>query len=444
MDPFTLGIISIAIIIALVFLGVRVAFAAGFVGVLGLIMLRGWNAGGGMAGLTAHAEASHYTLSVLPMFILIGFLAYYAGLTQGAFRCARAWFGWLPGGLAVATVIATAGFAAVSGASTATAAVFSRVAIPEMLKYGYQHRLAAGVVAAGGTLASLIPPSAILVIYAIIVEESVGALLLAGFIPGAVSALIYMGIVVLRCQLNPELGRPVPGITWAERVQSIPGMLPIVAVIVIILGGIYTGVMTPTETGAVGAALIFFMAIGRRAIFGEGMTIADFKDAMLETGKLTVMIFTIIWGVLIYVRFLGYTGLTTAFADWIVHLEMNRYVIMILILCVYIILGMFMDGIGMLLLTLPVVHPAVVALGFDPVWFGIIVVKMVEVCLVTPPIGLNCFVVNGVRPDIPLEEVFKGIWPFFVADVITVAVLVAFPGIVLWLPNLMLQNISGG
>ncbi len=444
MDPFTLGIISIAIIIALVFLGVRVAFAAGFVGVLGLIMLRGWNAGGGMAGLTAHAEASHYTLSVLPMFILIGFLAYYAGLTQGAFRCARAWFGWLPGGLAVATVFATAGFAAVSGASTATAAVFSRVAIPEMLKYGYQQRLAAGVVAAGGTLASLIPPSAILVIYAIIVEESVGALLLAGFIPGAVSALIYMAIVVLRCQINPGLGRPVAGITWNERFVSIPGMLPIVAVIAIILGGIYTGVMTPTETGAVGAALIFLMAIGRRAIFGEGMNLSDFNDAMLETGKLTVMIFTIIWGVLIYVRFLGYTGLTTAFADWIVHLEMNRYVIMVLILCVYIILGMFMDGIGMLLLTLPVVHPAVVALGFDPVWFGIIVVKMVEVCLVTPPIGLNCFVVNGVRPDIPLEEVFKGIWPFFVADVITVAVLVAFPGIVLWLPNLMLQNISGG
>lgn len=444
MDPFTLGIISIAIIIALVFLGVRVAFAAGFVGVLGLILLRGWNAGGGMAGLTAHAETAHYTLSVLPMFILIGFLAYYAGLTQGAFRSARAWFGWMPGGLAVATVFATAGFAAVSGASTATAAVFSRVAIPEMLKYGYERRLAAGVVAAGGTLASLIPPSAILVIYAIIVEESVGALLLAGFIPGAVSALIYMGIVVLRCSINPALGRPVRGISWNERFNSIPGMLPIVAVIVIILGGIYTGVMTPTETGAVGAALIFFMAIGRRVIFGSGMTVTDFKDAMLETGKLTVMIFTIIWGVLIYVRFLGYTGLTTAFADWIVSLDMHRLVIMILILCVYIVLGMFMDGIGMLLLTLPVVHPAVTALGYDPVWFGIIVVKMVEVCLVTPPIGLNCFVVNGVRPDIPLEEVFKGIWPFFVADVITVAVLVAFPGIVLFLPELMLANIQAG
>jgi tripartite ATP-independent transporter DctM subunit len=442
MDPFTLGIISIVGIIALVFIGVRVGFAAGFVGLVGLMILRGWNAGGGMAGLTAHAEASHYSLSVLPMFILIGFLAYYAGLTQGAFRCARAWFGWLPGGLAVSTVFATAGFAAVSGASTATAAVFSRVAIPEMLKYGYDRRLAAGVVAAGGTLASLIPPSAILVIYAIIVEESVGALLLAGFIPGAFSAVVYAAIIIFRCKLNPDLGRPVTGITWTERIVSIPGMAPIVAVIAIILGGIYTGWMTPTETGAVGAALIFFLAIGRRAIFGEGMNISDFKEAMLETGKLTVMIFTIIWGVLIYVRFLGYTGLTTAFAEWIVQLDVAPIVIIIMILCIYIVLGMFMDGIGMLLLTLPVVHPAVVALGYDPVWFGIIVVKMVEVGLVTPPIGLNCFVVNGVRPDIPLEEVFKGIWPFVVADLLTVGVLVAFPGIVLWLPELMLNNIS--
>jgi len=220
-------------------------------------------------------------------------------------------------------------------------------------------------------------------------------------------------------------------------------MAPIVAVIAIILGGIYTGWMTPTETGAVGAALIFFMALGRRAIFGEGMTKDDFIESMMETGKLTVMIFTIIWGVLIYVRFLGFTGLTTAFADWIVHLPVAPIVVLLMILGVYIILGMFMDGIGMLLLTLPVVHPAIIALGYDPVWFGIIVVKMVEIGLVTPPIGLNCFVVNGVRPDIPLSDVFKGIWPFVVADFITVGVLIAFPGIVLFLPEMMINNIAG-
>lgn len=435
MDPFAAGIISVGVIIFLVVIGVRVAFASGFVGLFGLIMLRGYDAGAGLAGLLVHSEASSYSLSVLPMFILIGFFAYFAGLTTAAFRAARAWFGWVPGGLAVATVFASAGFAAVSGASTATAAVFARVAIPEMLRYGYERSLAAGVVAAGGTLASLIPPSAILVIYAIIVEESVGALLVAGFIPGAVSALIYMALIVFRCMLNPSLGAPVHGVPWSERFASLPGVLPVILVIVIIMGGIYTGVMTPTETGAVGAMVVLLIALARR-----NMSIADFKESLLETSKLTVMIFTIIWCVLIYVRFLGYTGLPVSFARWIVSIDAPALVILFLILCVYVVLGMFMNAIGMLLLTLPVVHPAIMALGYDPIWFGIIVVKMCEVALITPPIGLNCFVVNGVRPDIPLTQVFKGIWPFFVADILTIGVLVAFPGIVLWLPYLMFQQ----
>jgi len=424
----------------LVLLGVRIGYASGVIGLVGLVALRGWEAGSGLAGALAYSEVSHYSLSVLPMFILIGFLAYFAGLTQGAFAAARAWFGWLPGGLAVATVFATAGFAAVSGASTATAAVFSRVAIPEMLKYGYERRLAAGVVAAGGTLASLIPPSAILVIYAIIVEESVGALLLAGFIPGAISAVVYAGVIVFRCTLWPQLGAPIKGVTMAERFSATPGALPILMVIAIILGGIYTGWITPTETGAAGAAVIFILALMRKAFTGQGMTRSDLAEALMETSKITVMIFTIIWGVLIYVRFLGFTGLPGAFADWIAHLEVPRMVIFLFILGVYILLGMFMDGIGMLLLTLPVVYPAIIALDFNPIWFGIILVKMIEVGLVTPPIGLNCFVVNGVRPDIPLSEVFKGIWPFVVADLITVGFLIAFPGIVLYLPETMMPG----
>jgi tripartite ATP-independent transporter DctM subunit len=442
-DAYDAGLISVAATMVLVLCGVRIGFASGVIGLVGLVAIRGWEAGAGLAGALAYSEVSHYSLSVLPMFILIGFLAYFAGLTQGAFAAARAWFGFLPGGLAVATVFATAGFAAVSGASTATAAVFSRVAIPEMLKYGYERRLAAGVVAAGGTLASLIPPSAILVIYAIIVEESVGALLLAGFIPGAVSACVYAGVIIFRCWRWPQLGAPIRGITWGERLSATPGALPILLVIAIILGGIYTGWITPTETGAAGAAVIFILALLRRVFTGEGMTRKDLGDALMETSKITVMIFTIIWGVLIYVRFLGFTGLPGAFADWIAHLEVPRMVIFLFILGVYILLGMFMDGIGMLLLTLPVVYPAIIALGFDPIWFGIILVKMIEVGLVTPPIGLNCFVVNGVRPDIPLAEVFKGIWPFVVADLITVAVLITFPGIVLYLPNTMMPGTGG-
>jgi len=438
MDAYSAGILSIIALVGLILLGVRIAYASGIVGLIGLAILRGWDPGTGLAGFLAHSESSHYTLSVLPMFILIGYLAYYAGLTQGAFYAARCWLGWLPGGLAVATIFATAGFAAVSGASTATAAVFSRVANPEMLRYGYDRSRAAAVVAAGGTLASLIPPSAILVIYGIIVEQSIGALLLAGFIPGALTAFCYGSIIVLRVMINPALGPSIEGVTWGERFRSMQGASGIIFVIGVILFGIYTGIMTPTEVGGVGAFIIFIMALAKRE-----MSWRNLYDALMETSKLSVMIFTIIWSILIYVRFLGFTGLPGAFADYIAHIEVPRLVILLLILFVYIILGMFMDGIGMLLLTLPVVFPAIVALGYDPIWFGIIVVKMVEIGLITPPIGLNCFVVNGVRPDIPLSAIFKGVWPFVVADLICVGLLIAFPQIVLFLPQLMMQNIAG-
>ena len=342
-----------------------------------------------------------------------------------------AWFGWVPGGLAVASVFATAGFAAVSGASTATAAVFSRVAIPHMLAAGYDRRLAAGVVAAGGTLASLIPPSAILVIYAIIVEESVGKLIIAGFLPGVVSALIYAALIIGQCTLKPELGRAIPSPPMAERWKTLPGTIPIFLVVAIIFWAMMSGKATPTEAGALGAFIILVVAIY------HGMRWKALRDALLETAKLTVMIFALIWGILVFVRFLGYTGVPQEFAEWLTGLPLPPVVVMILILLGYAVLGMFMDAIGMLLLTLPVVYPAVIELGYSPIWFGIIVVKMCEVCLITPPVGLNCYVVAAVRPDIPLMDVFRGIAPFFCADVATVALFLAFPGIVTWLPDLM-------
>lgn len=430
-DPFVVGLLTLGLLLVLVLLGVRVVFAAAVSGLLGLVELLGWGPAAGIVGTIPHSKASTYALSVLPMFIFIGFVAFHAGMTRQLFDAARKWVGWVPGGLAVATVFATAGFAAVSGASTATAAVFSRVAIPEMLKYGYDKKLAAGVVAAGGTLASLIPPSAILVIYAIIVEESVGQLLLAGFLPGLVSALIYAGIIILWALVRPNEAPSVSGYSWKERFASLPGVSPVFIVVLIIISAIYNGWATPTEAGALGAAVIFIMALLR------GTSLRVIRSSLMESAKLTVMIFSLIWGVLIFVRFLGFSGLPEAFTTWIVGLEMEPIVIMICILIAYAILGMFMDAIGMLLLTLPVVYPAVIALGFDSIWFGIIVVKMAEVCLITPPIGLNCFVVNGVRPDISLTQVFRGIALFFVADVVTIGVLLAFPEIVTWLPELM-------
>ncbi|SVA57544.1 uncharacterized protein METZ01_LOCUS110398 [marine metagenome] len=433
MTDFEIGLVGTGALLLMVFAGVRIYTVAAIVGVIGVVYIIGWNAGAGIGGTVPHSKSVNYALSVLPMFILIGFIAYHAGLTHALFRAARAWVGWGPGGLAVASVFATAGFAAVSGASTATAAVFSRVAIPHMLDAGYDRRLAAGVVAAGGTLASLIPPSAILVIYAIIVEESVGTLIMAGFVPGVVSALVYAALIIGQCKLNPELGRPIPSPPMKEKLASLPGTLPIIAVVAIIFYSMYSGTATPTEAGALGAFVVLIMAIVR------GMSWKNLRSALEETARLTVMIFALIWGILIFVRFLGYAGLPQAFAEWIVTLPFPPVIIMIGILLGYAVLGMFMDAIGMLLLTLPVVYPAVIALGYDPIWFGIIVVKMCEVCLITPPVGLNCYVVAAVRRDIPLGDVFRGIAPFFVADVATVGLFLAFPGIILWLPSLINQ-----
>ena len=428
-DPFLVGIITLGLLLLLIVLGVRVVFAAAFVGLLGLVELRGWGPAAGIVGTIPHSKSSTYALSVLPMFIFIGFLAFHAGMTQQLFDAARKWLGWLPGGLAVATVFATAGFAAVSGASTATAAVFSRVAIPEMLKYGYDRKMAAGVVASAGTLATLIPPSAILVIYAIIVEQSVGKLLLAGFLPGIVSALVYAGIIIVWAMIKPEAAPRVRAYSMRERMETLPGISPIFLVVLIIMTSIYGGWATPTEAGALGASVVFVLALIR------GTPLSSIKDSLMESAKLTVMIFSLIWGVLVFVRFLGFSGIPGSFTEWIVGLDVEPMTIMICILLGYAVLGMFMDAIGMLLLTLPVVYPAVMALGFDPIWFGIIAVKMAEICLITPPIGLNCFVVNGVRPDIPLGQVFRGVALFFIADVITIAMRLAFPDIVTWLPN---------
>ncbi|WP_371168517.1 TRAP transporter large permease [Aliiroseovarius sp. 2305UL8-7] len=464
MEPIEIGLIVSGGMLVLVVLGMRVAFAAGLAGLIGLIWIfwakfgydparfgKAMTIAVKTAGQVPHSKISSQALSLIPTFILIGYLAYYAGLTKALFEAAKRWLAWVPGGLAVSTVFATAGFAAVSGASVATSAVFARIAIPEMLKIGYDKRFAAGVVAAGGTLASLIPPSAILVIYAIIVEQDVGKLLLAGFIPGAFSAVIYGLLIIGMAVTIKGFGPPVSGFTWRQRFASLPPALPIVFVVVTIIFFVYNPFGgdawgTPTEGGAIGAFVVFLMAVY------QGMRWSQLKDALLETAKLSVMIFTIIWGVLVYVRFLGFAELPSAFSDWITSLTLSPMLILVCILLAYAVLGMFMDAIGMLLLTLPVVYPAVMALNggeavsaadstfgmsgpMCAIWFGILVVKMAEFCLITPPIGLNCFVVAGVRDDLSVQDVFKGVTPFFIADAITIALLVAFPIIVLWLPS---------
>lgn len=465
MEPIDIGIYVSIFLVTIVVLGMRVTYAAALAGFVGLVWIFwakkgydpedfGWalTVAVKTAGQVPHSKVSNQALSLIPTFILIGYLAYFAGLTRALFEAAKRWVGWLPGGMAVSTVFATAGFAAVSGASVATAAVFARIAIPEMLKVGYDKRFAAGVVAAGGTLASLIPPSAILVIYAIIVEQDVGKLLLAGFIPGAFSAFVYGALIVGMALIIPNFGPPIRGFTWRQRFTSLVPAFPIFFVVLIIIFFVYNPFGgdawgTPTEGGALGAFVVLIMAVL------HGTRWPQLKEAIIETAKLSAMIFAIIWGVLIYVRFLGFAQLPSAFSDFITGLDQSPMLTLILILLAYAVLGMFMDAIGMLILTLPVVYPAIMALNggeyvsaadsafgmsgpMCAIWFGILVVKMAEFCLITPPIGLNCFVVAGVQKDITVQDVFRGVTPFFVADAVTIAGLIAFPQIVLWLPSL--------
>jgi len=421
MDPLVAGYLGIAAITVLIILGMRVAFATALVGILGIAFLKGWGTAFTISGYLPHGIVAHYSLSVIPLFIIMGYFAFFAGLTKDVFQTARQWFGHFPGGLAIATTYGCAGFAACTGSSVASAAVMGKMAIPEMTKSGYNPRLAAGSVAAGGTIATLIPPSVPLVIYGIITEQSVGFLLMAGLLPGILSAIVYASMIQIRVKVNPSLAPLLPPASWKMRFISLKDTWGILVLLALILAG-----------GA-GATGTFFMAL-----LAGRLNWTDFKQSVLDTGKATVMIFSIIVGVLIFVRFLAITGLPASFSKAVLAMPVNRMLILCGILGLFVFLGMFLDLIGMMLLALPIVFPAVVALGFDPIWFGIIVVKMGEICLITPPVGLNVYVVNSVAPEVPIQEIFAGIVPFLLMDFLTLAILIAFPQISLFLPSLML------
>ncbi|MDP6342017.1 MAG: TRAP transporter large permease, partial [Alphaproteobacteria bacterium] len=372
------------------------------------------------------------TLLVLPLFIMMGFFAYYAGITRDLYWAARQWLGHLPGGLAIATIFGSAGFAAACGASTASAAVMGRVALPELKKYGYDDKVSTGCVAAGGTMATMIPPSVLMVIYGFIAEESIGALLLAGFLPGLLEAFSYSLMLILRFKFNPSLGPPIKGITWSERFRSIKGVWGMVVLIFLVMGTIYTGIATPTEAAGVGAFGALMLALPR-------INFKKFKDAMIETARTTAMIFAIVAGVLIFVHFLGFTGMPAELSEGIVSLDMHPTLILICILALYLVLGMFLDGIGMLLLTVPIILPSIKELGIDPIVFGVLVVRMVEIGLITPPVGLNVYILKGVAPNVKMGDMFRGCGWFVCVDLINVAILIAFPQIILLIPNTMIQ-----
>jgi tripartite ATP-independent transporter DctM subunit len=434
MDPISIGLIGCVALLILLILGMPIAFATALIGILGISVIKSWSVAVGTVGYLVYPLAAHYTLSVIPMFILMGYFAYYAGLTSDIFSVGRKWVGHLPGGMAIATVFGCAAFAASSGSSTASAAVMGKVAIPEMKKYHYDDRVSAGVVAASGTLASLIPPSAILVVFGVIVEESIGKLLIGGFLPGILSALIYAMMLYVWARLKPEMAPVTSEFSLHEALHSLKYVWGIGLLFLLVIGGLYIGVFTPTEAGAAGAAGAFLIAL-----FSMRLTWSNLVESLLETARATVMIFMIIIGVLVFMRFLAISGVSRAFIEAVQVLPVPRWVILSGFLAFYVVLGMFMDAIGMLTLTLPLMFPIIVGLGYDPIWFGIIAVKMCEICLITPPIGLNVYMVRGVAPDIPLEEMFKGVMPFLAMDILTLFILVLFPQIATFLPSKMVR-----
>lgn len=432
MDPITLGIWSVLALSLLLGSGMRIAFATALCGFGGLWILRGYDPAAALSSSTILGHITNYNLLVLPLFIVMGFFAYYAGITRDLYWAARQWLGHLPGGLAIATIIGCAGFAAACGASTASAAVMGRVALPELKKYGYDDKVSTGCVAAGGTMAIMIPPSVLMVIYGFIAEESIGALLLAGILPGLLQALSYTIMLLIRFKHNPKLGPPITGITWNERIRSIKGIWGMVVLILFVMGSMYTGLATPTEAAGIGAVGALAMAIPR-------LTFKNFFAAMVETARTTALIFAIVAGVLIYVHFLGFTGMPAAVAEWIVGLQMPTTVILIGILCLYLVLGMFLDGIGMILLTVPIILPTIKQLGIHPIVFGILVIRMVEIGLMTPPVGLNVYVLKGVAPNVSMGDIFRGCGWFVFVDIINVAILLAFPLIILLIPMTMIK-----
>ncbi|MYZ46578.1 TRAP transporter large permease [Propylenella binzhouense] len=411
-------------LVVLGLLGVRIAYAAGLVGIVGLVAMLGLDAGIRTAGTVPYGKGTAYTLSVLPMFILLGYLAQCAGVSRAAFEASRRWFGRLPGGLATATVLAVAAFGAVCGSSAAAAAVFSRIAIPEMLKDGYTKSLAGGSVAAGSVLDSIIPPSTLLVVYAIITEQSVADLLVAGFIPGVLTAITYGIIITILAIRNPEIAPRLRRYSWRERAQSVPGVLPIVMIVATIFTAMFYGWATPTEAGALAAFFMLILSLLNRS------SLRALRAAFMETAKLTVVVFTIVWSIMIFVLFLGYANLPAFISDWVKNLDVSPTVVLLFVYALFIVLGMFIDALGIMLLTLPIVFPLVVGLGYDPVWFGVIVAKLCAIGLLTPPFGLCCFIVSSAHPEISVQTVFRGVMPFIAADIVLVCVLTAFPEII--------------
>lgn len=432
MDPFVLGILSIFLMIALTFLGVPIALALLAIGAAGNIYLMGLPQTAMQVHMITWETGTNFLLIAVPLFVFMGQLVYHTQIASDLYDFVHKWFGRLPGGLAVTGVFTSAGFGAVTGSSVAAIATMGIMVMPEMKKYKYNLRLATGSLASAGTLAIMIPPSIPMVIYGVWTETSIGKLFIAGVIPGILLAAGFCGMIVVRCLMDRKLGPAGPVYSWTERLTALTKLMPTTIIFIMVLGGIYGGVFTPTEASAIGAVgvLAVALAMGR-------LTVKRLTESLWQTGEISAMIYAILIGGVMFSRLLVQTDVTPALVNYIASLQVSPNSVIFLFSIMFLLLGAVLDTFGMLILTLPLVFPICRSLGFDPVWFGIYMTVMMEIAMLTPPIGLNVFVMQRVTPEVPLSEIFRGVLPFVIICLFLVLLIVAFPQLALWLPSTM-------
>jgi tripartite ATP-independent transporter DctM subunit len=434
MDAGLLGVISLVAVLGLLFMGIPVAVALGGLGIVGMALIVGTKGAVGHLASAAYGISSQYGWAVAPLFLVMGGLAGMTGITTEAFGAARKWFGHLPGGLAIATCVAAGVFGACCGSTVASSALFTPLALPEMLKHGYSKKMSLGCIAASGTFAAMIPPSIAMVIYSFITNESLGRLLIAGVIPGVLTVGVYSIGIYLMAIRNPRMA-PVLQIkpTLKEKVTSIKGIWWVMCVFLFILGGIYAGWFTPSAAGAVGVCMIFIIALIRRRMSWSGLMSVSL-DAMLANAT----IFIIVIGGSLFARFWVVSGVVAKISNVVTALPIPPMYIVLMLIFLTLILGCFLDSPSLMILSLPLIYPIVIELGYNGIWFGVIMMKSVELGCITPPVGLNIYVVSSVA-KVELEEVFGGIVPFLCLELITLSLLIAFPQITLFLPNMMMK-----
>ncbi|MFC1846153.1 TRAP transporter large permease [Chloroflexota bacterium] len=432
MSPDIIGIIGIVVMLFLMFLRMPIGIVMMLVGFIGFCCISGLEQGFHILSTTAHAMASTYVLTVLPLFILMGMLAGISGLSKDAYYAINKWLGHLPGGLAMATVGACVGFAAVCGDAVASATTMTTVALPEMRRYNYADQLSLGAIACGGPLGFMIPPSVAFIIFAFLTEESIGDLFMAGIFPGLLIAILYILAIYITCIRNKSLGPRGPRATWKERFSALYLVWGILVLFLLVMGGMYSGVFTPTEAGAVGAFGALILGLIRK-----GITWKSFTESLYNTLHLTGMIFLLIIGAMVFNYFMAVSELPFTLANFVGTLPVQPIVILALILVVYVILGFFMNVIAIVVLTIPIFYPLILSLQIEPVWFAVLVVLTIMIGLVTPPVGMVVFAVAAYVKDVSLFTIFKGVWPFFYAMLVALIILIAFPQISLWLPSMM-------